>query len=463
MNNTSSKKRIVISGWYGHKCLGDEAQLSAIISMIRSVLPDSEITVFSDHPDAVISEHQVNSIYGRKHGLSSLKRLWTLFKADLFILGGGTLFYDVEKGANLMVWLTNVILSKLMGTPVMHFSGGIGLIYSSISKYYMRHIYSTIDMIVLRDELSEKNLRAIGVTNPVHIGVDSTFTLARTIDNGYRKTTGRRKPNVGINVRYWIYNFEDVPHQNQLICEDFGGSSSDFKDFQKSIARTIEYLKQNKDATVTFYPFSFTKVKDKEDDIALAEEIARLVSDRNGVSLITEDLTYKEMLSRMRGIDLLIGMRLHALVFAAMLGIPMIAICYEPKVAALMKQIGQEEYLINTTTALKHNDLCRKIGQLWENRQLVNRQLKSIVPGLSSESEKSVQLMLTLLAEKRARINLVIQGIVLLIKSIPVDLFYTLYRGIRRVLRFIRYMAPLPFLLKVSWLIETLKYRIHKI
>ena len=52
-------KRIIISGWYGSKNVGDEAQLSSMVNMIHRVLPDAEITVFSDDPAATISEHNV--------------------------------------------------------------------------------------------------------------------------------------------------------------------------------------------------------------------------------------------------------------------------------------------------------------------------------------------------------------------------------------------------------------------
>ncbi|OGB87437.1 hypothetical protein A3J44_00135 [candidate division WOR-1 bacterium RIFCSPHIGHO2_02_FULL_45_12] len=48
-----------------------------------------------------------------------------------------------------------------------------------------------------------------------------------------------------------------------------------------------------------------------------------------------------EMLAIIANLDLLIGMRLHSLIFAAQNAVPMLGLSYDPKVAAFMKSIDQ--------------------------------------------------------------------------------------------------------------------------
>ena len=452
-------KKIIISGWYGNKNIGDEAQLSSMVSMIHRVLPDAEITVFSDDPAATISEHNVNSTYARKRGLSRLGRLWKLFEADLFILGGGELLYDTGMGADQIRWLKEIIRSKLMGTPVMYFNGGVGLIYNRMTRYYMKHVCNAMDLITVRDDQSKKNLRSLGITEPVYVGADSVFALTKQSIAGvkrFEKHNVTGKPKVGINVRPWLYMLEDIPRKSHVLCENFGGSSSDFVNFRKCIAGTIDYLKQKKGANIIFFPISFLKAKG-DYDVGLLEEIAQLLSNWDSVTIIKSECTYLEMMTQMKELDLVIGMRLHALVFAAVLNIPMLAMSYDPKVSAFMELIGQKEYLLNMNDITKDVSY-KKVDQLWGCRENVAKQLGEKVPKLASKSEKSAELMYALLNTKRSRTKLIFEGIMLAIKVIPCIPFNI----VQRILGIIRYISPLPFWLKISLLVEALKSKIAK-
>jgi len=462
--NKTPPKRIVISGWYGNKNLGDEAQLSAIIGMIRCVLPNTKITVFSDDPEATTSEHHVNSVFRRKGGQSRLRRLSELFKADLFILGGGTLLYDTGIGADHMVWLNDVIMAKLMGRPFMFFNGGVGLIYNRLSKYCMKYVCDAMDLITVRDELSERNLRSLGITKPIYIGADSTFGLTERLVAGvkkYERYTQAEKPKVGINVRYWIYKLEEIPQKNRVLCEKFGGSSSDFANFRKEIAGTIDYLKQKWGAAIFFFPMSFLKAKD-DYDVELSEEIAHLSSDWNDITVIRNECRHLEMINNVREIDVMIGMRLHALVFAAMLNIPILAISYDPKVDAFMKLIGQEEYLVNMNEVTREV-LCKKIDELWEHREVIKKQLEERVSRLASESKKSAQLMYALLSARKSKIKSVFVGITLLMRVMPCIFLNIFDRSIQRPLGVIRHISSLPFCLKISFLLQTLRLKVSKL
>lgn len=48
------------------------------------------------------------------------------------------------------------------------------------------------------------------------------------------------------------------------------------------------------------------------------------------------------LLSRMRAV---VSMRLHGLVFSAGQGVPLVGICYDPKVSAFLDYIEQDNYL----------------------------------------------------------------------------------------------------------------------
>ena len=59
--------------------------------------------------------------------------------------------------------------------------------------------------------------------------------------------------------------------------------------------------------------------------------------------------------------EVVVSMRLHALIFAAGQGIPLAGVVYDPKVSAFLKYIGQELFV--DLTALTEENLRRMIDQ----------------------------------------------------------------------------------------------------
>ena len=66
-------------------------------------------------------------------------------------------------------------------------------------------------------------------------------------------------------------------------------------------------------------------------------------------------------LSRMEAV---VSMRLHALIFAAGQGIPLVGIVYDPKVSAFLRYIGQEQF--ENLSALTEESLRRMIDRAVE-------------------------------------------------------------------------------------------------
>jgi len=76
--------------------------------------------------------------------------------------------------------------------------------------------------------------------------------------------------------------------------------------------------------------------------------------------------------------DLLVGMRLHALIFAAAMAVPVVALDYDPKVKRLMCTLEQAEYCVPINRAE-----ARAVASLAE-RALDQRQ--SIAANLSGHA-----------------------------------------------------------------------------
>ena len=89
---------------------------------------------------------------------------------------------------------------------------------------------------------------------------------------------------------------------------------------------------------IVFVPMQFPG------DISVAREAIHFVSNQQGV-LLKEDYSPEELLSLTKNFDLIVGMRLHALIMAAVAGVPMVGLSYDPKVDRFLRQAGQVSLL----------------------------------------------------------------------------------------------------------------------
>jgi polysaccharide pyruvyl transferase WcaK-like protein len=80
-------------------------------------------------------------------------------------------------------------------------------------------------------------------------------------------------------------------------------------------------------------------------DLLLAEQVAKSVSCE--LTLLHELLAPRMALGVIGAMSGLVAMRLHALIFGAMGGVPLVALGYDPKVASLMDDLGQGERCVS--------------------------------------------------------------------------------------------------------------------
>lgn len=410
------RKKIIISGWYGNENIGDDAQLACIISMIRFFFPNAAITVFSDNPERVKREHGVNS-FNRNAG--KWERLRKIYGADLFILGGGTLLYDQggRSSATLIKWLNNCILSKLAGTPVMLFNGGVGLLFKKQSLFYVKNVCEAMDLITVRDKSSKNNLEVIGVKNQIYIGADSTFAMPDYFVQDTQqpdKISNSKRPLIGFNVRSWLYRKHWIKDEHHIFCAKYLVTQEEVERQVKVFSKVIDYVVTAYNADVIFLSFSYLNAKYDYDN-ELIDEILGFVEHKDRVKVLREKNSYLELVKLIVEMDLVIGMRLHSLIFAALANVPMIGINYAPKNEAFMQMIGQGLYSIDIRD-FNEEFLIHKVDELWEKKDKFKQGLAIKVTEFKERAKGSARFMSELLSKKLSRAKLSFQGLILIVK-----------------------------------------------
>jgi polysaccharide pyruvyl transferase CsaB len=341
-------KRVVISGWYGMGNLGDEVILQSIASQLRARLPNVSVTALSENPRRVREEHSVDSIGSARRRLNTALKILTICRANAFILGGGGMLKDYGKGdEGVSKWLEDMEVAQRLGVPNMTWGVGVGRVWTAESKRWIIDVLPKSDGIFVRDRQSADALSALGIVDGVTVTCDAALMLPG-LDDFQKRHATRTGAEVGANVlvclRHWhvtgSWTFDE---------EVFGKAKS-------SLARLLDYLTSDKCASITFVPFR-TEGK-TDDDREVEEEVRSLATGGSRTHIINYVPSGHEFLQLAADSDLVIGMRLHALILASAIGVPCVGISYEDKVRSYMSSIGADNWVLSIED-LSFEDLKR--------------------------------------------------------------------------------------------------------
>jgi len=353
----------MISGYYGFNNTGDEAILKSMVRAFKEKIPQIEIVVLSHSPLQTSQTYQVKAI-NRLH-LIDIKHC--LQHTNLFISGGGGLLQDsTGKGWSILYYLGLILLARIAKVPVMIYAQGIGPINKKINKLLIKWILNKVDIITVRDNPSKKLLNNLGVSSPsIYVNSDPVFLLKKK------------------NINHIIDNH---PYIQELIYSDdrplIGISIREHKnngsDSERIFAQAADYLIENYKAKIIFLPFKF------DEDVQSSEKILSLM--KNKADILKIKLEPEELLSVLSRFSLVVGVRLHSIIFSSMANIPFIAFNYDPKVKHFVEDLGLSELLLDIDEDISLKNIQEKIEYVRENSDKIKDILLKKVNNLEEKA-----------------------------------------------------------------------------
>lgn len=314
-------KNILICGYYGFDNAGDEAVLFSILRDLRTVLgEDIDITVLSNDVQTTEERYKVKAVnrWGKRGLLEAIKA------CDLFISGGGSLLQDVTSKNGILYYLGLIAVAKYYKKPVLIYAQGIGPINSSRNRFLTAKLLNKASGITVRDKESADELQAMGVNKAIVVTADPVLSVGRY---GADPTAGKEilrhygwdeeKKTLAVSLRPWA-NEQKFVEQVAIACVQM----------------------QREGWQLVFLP-----MQQKQDE-KISEEAAFKVKELSGEMpiVIKEQLIPSEVISVLQNADMVLGMRLHALIIGAALSKPVVGIEYDPKISAFMDSIKNPSY-----------------------------------------------------------------------------------------------------------------------
>ena len=305
--------KIVISGYYGSKNGGDEAMLAAMLEVLREEIPNLSVTVISLDPEYTKRRHHVDAV----PWLDIFAIAKKIRAADLLISGGGSLLQNVTSRRSLYYYLAIIFFALALGRKVMLYAQGIGPIRGVLAHKLMNIIINRVDLITVRDRGSLAELSRLKINRPkIFCTADPVLaikpvSLARGKEILARHAAPHDGKLIGVAIRHWM----------------------DWENFRHELAAALDRLAAT-GAKIIFIPMKFPE------DIRAAHAVAEIMQQKCAV--LDEEFTTQEILSIVGCVDVLIGVRLHALIFAGVMSVPMLGISYDPKIERFLDSIGEK-------------------------------------------------------------------------------------------------------------------------
>lgn len=108
--------------------------------------------------------------------------------------------------------------------------------------------------------------------------------------------------------------------------------------------------------------------------------------------VLKEDFTTRELMSLVGNMDLMIGIRLHALIFAGVMGTPMIGISYDPKIDRFLKSIDED--VVGDLENVTVEALMQEINAKWNNKEIYRNQNLKRMAKLRSLARSNAEMAL---------------------------------------------------------------------
>lgn len=362
--------KVVLSGYFGFNNAGDEAILAATVAALRELLPEVEITVLSHTPAETAAAYGVEAV--ERGNLTAVAR--ALKTADLLVSGGGSLLQDVTSNRSIPYYLGVVALAKLYGKRVMLYGNGVGPVRGKFNRLLVRWLGNLVDRITVRDAGSAAVLAELGVTRPpVEVTADAVFTLTparREVAEGVLSRAGvlPGRPRLGVSVRPWRH----------------------LERYKEALARAADTFAAVEEAEVVFLPMQYPA--DVEASLQVAGFMgrpARVVSERCDVPTV---------MALYGAMDVVLGMRLHALIFAALQGVPHLGVVYDPKVASFLEIVGQP--VAGRVEDLDPDKAAAELASIWRRREEIRPHLERVAADLAQRAWRNAEVAVELLTRE---------------------------------------------------------------
>jgi colanic acid/amylovoran biosynthesis protein len=315
-----------------------------------------------------------------------LKKIYREYRsADMIVSVGGGYFitkHDLGSRMHLLFALQTLTFCKRLGKVVVTAPVSVGPFQKSFEAAFAKKALQTIDLLLLREGISEKYFLTANHTLPQHIkrAPDSGFVFSPPGSFDLRALTGR-------------------PHDERILVLAVRNWTKAGRDaYERAHANLIDHIAEHYPSIRPVFVPQCTFPYADDDDRTVAKKIVGLSKTKRAF-IIDTDLDYQQVKLSYRGAAFVVGTRFHSMVFGLAYGVPGVAIEYEHKTRGIMRELGLEEWVI-PIGEITPERLIALFDRMLRGESAYRRHLVEIMPAYQAEANKVVKLFSAALGRK---------------------------------------------------------------
>lgn len=398
--------KVSFAGAYGINSQGDDAALLSFIQYLRKHIEIFEGVVITRHaeekPYETYSLRSIQNVeykskeesigkwfrgFNYSDDRSHLKLIQKeIASSDLLVLGAGNFLVDVSidllKGP-IPYFVILTLIAKMTKTPVMWYGISVGPFRTNYGRDMSRLAAYLADIITVRDHQSCIELKKLGYEGPV-------FQLPDPVLGLYPPSL-----DVANAILSWREAHKDISPVIAISVRDMpSGCILETEQYITIMASICDALISRYNAKLLFIPHcTYMHGYANEDDRNIAKWIVDKIQNRNETIIVKEDLTVEQCLAMYMNAELALCTRLHANVYAAIQGVPSIAISYNPKVSEFMKWLKRDDFVVSLSD-LSKDFILNKTKKALSNRKKNKQEIFERIEKGRGEVEQYVEIAL---------------------------------------------------------------------
>jgi polysaccharide pyruvyl transferase CsaB len=291
---------VLLCGYYGEHNLGDDALLEVLLDQ----LPEGCVPLVTARDQDEVTE---------RFGVACVDRtrlgrvIAALADCDALVLGGGSLLQDATSFTSLLYYVALILLARMQGKPAILWGQGLGPLRRRRSRLIARAALHQVTAISWRDPASAAVASSWGVQGVV--GSDPVWALPQGVWRGHG----------GPIVVCW----RPLPRLGETEW--------------RSLLTALADLAAAKDRQVLWLPFHHQQDPGLLQQLEASGWLPPVLAARSHEEWAETPRQAMELFERA---GLVVAMRLHGLILAALAGAPCAALSYDPKVAAAASALG---------------------------------------------------------------------------------------------------------------------------
>lgn len=347
-------KTLLLIGYYGMGNFGDELMA---LNLAMRMEDKFKISVLSYASAPLWLEHRLVSPANIiPLSAKNVRRPDSLFRdlyryvraiasADLVVFGGGTFLFDtaVRPYRHLGFPLGTTILARLLRKKVAYLGIGLVPLQTALGRRMVRKALALANLITVRDEESLSLAQQL-LESRLHTKVHHTADL------GFLPDSGGSLPSVSAHVPN-----AEFPTVISFFGADYSKDaelSAELFDHASGIASALDRIVDTRPGTEV--RFVAAQISNRRNDNRFNKMVISAMKHKASVHIVDLDrVGYDGAIDTIKTSGLVISMRLHPVVAALQLVVPVVAIGLKQKLRQLMLECGLSCYVVSRHDALE--------------------------------------------------------------------------------------------------------------